>query len=407
VVVPPRAALAVLPALWAVCTLQPWHIGQASDATGAGFVAPRHGGGHGRQPLTAMGARVEAELKTPHWQRQGAEGWTDYTRYALGIEDRDPSSQGADRPKARLPELVDRRRSLGVDFGPEFTGLSMSLGSVNTIPLGTLSTGEDWKETVLTIAQTASTRRIQDIVIGLPLEKDGSDGKIATLVRYFSQLLADACLLLLGPHVGVYLWDERFSTTYAAMRLVTRPSFYAGSFKSWLDGQRGLEVNAKALLDAEAARAILEHWLEGDPTMGLSNKERSERVAPSRESVREYLAWKKNPLVGVRRPVEPQGPGKEAIEWDDMHPEYEDQLRDPRFIREEEERFAAYIRQQRVANRAAVLGARLPKYRSKEDNSELKKHFAKAMNMPSDDRLMPGGYNKPKGFRGMYTKGKQ
>jgi putative Holliday junction resolvase len=347
-----------------------------------------------------MGAKIEAELKKPHWQREGPEGWTDYTRYALGIDDRDPSSRGADKPAARLPELVDRRRSLGVDFGPEFVGLSMSLGSTNTVPLGTLSTGEDWKETVLTIAQTASTRRIQDIVIGLPLEVDGSDGKIAMLVRYFSQLLADACLLMLGPHIGVYLWDERFSTTYAAMRLVTRPQFYSGSFKSWLDGQRGLEYNAKALLDAEAARAILEHWLEGDPTMGPTNKERSERVAPSRESVREYLTWKRNPLLAVRRPVEPQGPGKEAIEWDDMHPEYEERSRDARVILDEEERFHRYIMNQRRDNRKARKDETLPRHKPTEDDSELKKHLAKAMGMPSD---RPGGrnigkYNEPKGF---------
>lgn len=390
------ATLVVLPALWAVCTLQPWHVGETADFTGTGFVAPRHSGGHGRQLLTALGARVEAELKKPHWQREGAEGWTDYTRYALGIDDRDPSSQGADEPTARLPELVDRRRSLGVDFGPEFVGLSMSLGSINTVPLGTLSNGEDWKETVLTIAQTASTRRIQDIVIGLPLEKDGSDGKIATLVRYFSQLMADACLLLLGPHVGVYLWDERFSTTYAAMRLVTRPQFYSGAFKSWLDGQRGLEYNAKSLLDAEAARAILEHWLEGDPTMGPTNKERSERVAPSRESVREYLLWKKKPLLGIRRPVEPQGPGKEAIEWDDLHPEYEEQFQDPRFINDEEAQFAAYIKSTRRDNKEARDRERVPRHKKTGDDSELKKHLAKAMGLPSDKSMQ--AYNEPKGF---------
>jgi len=390
------ATLVVLPALWAVCTLQPWHAGETADSTGTGFVAPRHSGGHGRQLLTALGARVEAELKTPHWQREGAEGWTDYTRYALGIDDRDPSSQGADEPTARLPELVDRRRSLGVDFGPEFVGLSMSLGSVNTVPLGTLSNGADWKETVLTIAQTASTRRIQDIVIGLPLEKDGSDGKIATLVRYFAQLMADAVLLLLGPHVGVYLWDERFSTTYAAMRLVTRPQFYSGAFKSWLDGQRGLEYNAKSLLDAEAARAILEHWLEGDPTMGPTNKERSERVAPSRESVREYLLWKKKPLLGIRRPVEPQGPGKEAIEWDDMHPEWEEQFQDPRFIKNEEARFAAYINSTRVSERETRRRERLQRHKKTGDDSEFKKHLAKAMDMPSDSSMQ--SYDDKKGW---------
>eukprot|EP00971_Amphidinium_carterae_P157309 3118610-Amphidinium_carterae.1 len=69
------------------------------------------------------------------------------------------------------------------------------------------------------------------------------------------------------------------------MRLVTRPRFDGALFKTWLDGQRGLDSNAKALLDSEAARAILEHWLEKDPTTEELNKERSERVAPSKQAL--------------------------------------------------------------------------------------------------------------------------
>jgi len=249
------------------------------------------------------------------------EDWTDYTRYALGIDDQTQDGQEGQQRRPVAASFTDRRRALGLDFGPEFTGLAMSLGGMNTMPIGTLKTGKDWKELALKVAQIASTRRARDIVVGLPLEIDGSEGRIAQLVRHFTQILADAVLLLLGGEVAVYLWDERFSTAYAAMRLVTRPRFDGALFKTWLDGQRGLDSNAKALLDSEAARAILEHWLEKDPTTEELNKERSERVAPSKQAALQYLKWKKIAPKKKVRPTEPGGSGKDWFEYDYLNPE--------------------------------------------------------------------------------------
>jgi len=103
-----------------------------------------------------------------------------------------------------------------------------------------------------------------------------------------------------------------------------RPRFESSAFKSWLDVQRGLSFGAKALLDAEAARAILEHFLDKDPETDVLNRERAERVAPSRQACMAYLKWKKRPMLNARRPEEPAGPGREAWEWDDLHPETQD-----------------------------------------------------------------------------------
>lgn len=256
---------------------------------------------------------------------KGFESWTDYTRYALeNIKVHGPvgpSSESAKQKEYRPSSLVDRKRSLGIDFGPSFTGLALSLGGVNTMAMGTLKSGEDWKDLAITIAQVASTRRVKDIVVGQPLERDGTEGRIGRLVRHFSQVLADAVLLLLGSDVSVFLWDERFSTVYAATRLTTRPRFDGAVFKSWLDGQRGLNFGAKALLDAEAARAILEHWLTKDEVTETINKERSERISPSREACKAYLKYRKvRAHLPPSQPKEPAGPGAEGWEWMDAHP---------------------------------------------------------------------------------------
>lgn len=277
----------------------------------------------GDPPGTDLAANVAEYRRSvrPKGKAASEEGWTDYTRYALGVDEYIPQKdrEGPNQGQRRYFEFMDRRRTLGVDFGPQFTGLALSLGGVNTIPLGTVKTGQDWKNTAIKIAQTASTRRVKDIVIGQPLEKDGTEGKIGRLVRHFGNLLADASLLLLGPNTTVFLWDERFSTTYAAMRLVVRPNFDGAAFKSWLDGQRGLDFGRKALLDAESARAILEHFLAKDPRTEEVNKERAERVPPSAEACRAYLRWRRRPMLQPRRPSEPAGPGREGWEWSDFH----------------------------------------------------------------------------------------
>lgn len=279
---------------------------------------------------------TQKNFETPGWKGgkgreipKGFESWSDYTRYALeGIKVNGPVGPTADQAKNkdyRPTSLVDRKRSMGVDFGPSFVGLALSLGGVNTMPMGTLRTGEDWKELAIKIAKIASTQRVKDIVVGQPLERDGSEGKIGKLVRYFVQVLADACLLMLGNEVTVYMWDERFSTTYAAMRLGNRPRFDGEAFKRWITVRQGLNWGAKALLDSEAARAILEHWLSKDERSEIINKELSERVAPSREACMRYLKYRKVraalPPAKDLQPEEPAGPGKEAWEWYDRHPE--------------------------------------------------------------------------------------
>jgi len=290
---------------------------------------------HAESTVSETGVTQE-NFETPGWRGpkgrripKGFETWTDYTRFALeGIKVHGPVGPSADDAKNRNyrpMSLVDRKRSMGVDFGPKFCGLAMSLGGVNSAPMGTLRTGEDWKELAIKITQIASTHRIKDIVVGQPLQRDGSEGKIGKLVRYFVQILADSCLLLLGNEVTVFMWDERFSTQYAAMRLANRPKFDGAMFKKWIDTKVGLNWGGKALLDAEAARAILEHWLAKDERLEIINKELSERVPPSRQACIRYLKYRKVrallPEVEDEQPEEPAGEGKEGWEWFDAHPD--------------------------------------------------------------------------------------
>lgn len=91
------------------------------------------------------------------------------------------------------------------------------------------------------LAKIAAEQRVEAIVIGLPLDQDGSVGKKAKEVMQF----ADA-LRLVTPIV-VHLWDESYSTWEANQLL----------------DQAGVSVhNRKMKIDMAAACVMLQGWLD-------------------------------------------------------------------------------------------------------------------------------------------------
>ena len=78
------------------------------------------------------------------------------------------------------------------------------------------------------------------VIVGLPLNMDGTAGPAARAVEQFAQHLRDATGL------EVELHDERLSTFEAAERLKT----------VWKRGRR------RVMVDAVAAVVVLESWLE-------------------------------------------------------------------------------------------------------------------------------------------------
>jgi putative Holliday junction resolvase len=79
------------------------------------------------------------------------------------------------------------------------------------------------------------------VVVGLPLNMDGSEGPRAAQMRAFAERLA--------AHLGrpVVLWDERLTTVEAEARL----------------RERGIgRTQRRAMVDEESASIILESWLQ-------------------------------------------------------------------------------------------------------------------------------------------------
>lgn len=135
----------------------------------------------------------------------------------------------------------DARRLLGLDVGDRRIGVAVS------DPTGLLATPVEVytrrskTEDLAHLHSLASEFEVQGVVVGLPVNMNGSEGPQAAKARDFAEALA-------GQGLGVLLWDERLSTVEAERRMAE-----AGRKR-----RRGTVMRS----DAEAAAVILETYLD-------------------------------------------------------------------------------------------------------------------------------------------------
>lgn len=130
---------------------------------------------------------------------------------------------------------------LAVDYGDTRTGLaSCDRGELLASPMGTI-TQKSLPKTVDMIVEAYKSSGAEMIVVGLPLNMDGSEGERAQTCRYVAELISEQL-----PDVPVKMWDERGTTKTAIMYMN----------ETDVRGKR-----RKALLDGEAAAIILDSYL--------------------------------------------------------------------------------------------------------------------------------------------------
>jgi putative Holliday junction resolvase len=121
-------------------------------------------------------------------------------------------AQNAAELRAALPE---GGVLLGLDLGTKTIGTALSdagwrfAGAGKTLPRGKFSRDLE------ALRALASERRVAGIVLGLPLNMDGSEGPRAQSARAYARNLAPLGL-------PVLLWDERWSTTSAERDLIAQ-----------------------------------------------------------------------------------------------------------------------------------------------------------------------------------------
>jgi putative Holliday junction resolvase len=129
---------------------------------------------------------------------------------------------------------------LGLDLGTKTIGTALSDAGWRFATAGkTLRRGKFARDLEALRALVAE-RKVAGVVIGLPLNMDGSEGPRAQAARAYARNLAPLAL-------PVLLWDERWSTTSAERELIAQ---------DWSRAKR------KERIDSHAAAVILQAALD-------------------------------------------------------------------------------------------------------------------------------------------------
>lgn len=138
------------------------------------------------------------------------------------------------------PAQENPRTLLGFDFGIKFIGIAVGQTVTRTAkPLMALKAHEGvpkWDQ----VKKIIDTWRPSALVVGLPLNMDGTNQAITHLAAAFADELSKRY------HLPVHTIDERLTTVEAKARLFEE------------SGYKALE---KSKIDAMAARLILEAWM--------------------------------------------------------------------------------------------------------------------------------------------------
>ncbi len=134
-------------------------------------------------------------------------------------------------------------RIIGVDTGEKRVGLAISDSlQVTSRPAGAVDAGIAADR----IAALAASEEAAEIVVGLPLNMDGSEGESARKAREFASLLEARTSL------PVALWDERL-TSVQAERLMISADMSRGKRKKKIDGLAA-QLMLQSYLDSKAFR---------------------------------------------------------------------------------------------------------------------------------------------------------
>ena len=147
-----------------------------------------------------------------------------------------------------IAALPANTRLIGLDLGTKTIGLALSdLGRGIASPMGHHPTQENSPSTQKQLLDICARQEVGGIVLGLPLNMDGSEGPRAQATRAFARNLSQK------TDLPITYWDERLSTA-----AVTRTLLEADSSRAKRAG----------VVDKMAAAFILQGFLDRLGFMG-------------------------------------------------------------------------------------------------------------------------------------------
>ena len=147
-------------------------------------------------------------------------------------------------------------RSIGVDYGLVRTGIAVTTsGGYSPRPLAILTGyANDSASLSSRILDLALSERASDIVLGLPLHKNGTASEQSDITRSFGRFLAGEARRRCGRRgARVVLYDERYTSKEARSRI-------AAECMSRKNGRVPSRDELSGTLDADAACIILEQY---------------------------------------------------------------------------------------------------------------------------------------------------
>jgi putative holliday junction resolvase len=141
---------------------------------------------------------------------------------------------------------------LGIDLGERRVGIAIGdLVTRTAAPFATLSRCKTVAEDAVVISRLAREHGVGSLVVGLPLDMDGTEGPQATLTREWAEAIAAATGLPLR------LRDERLTSERAERRIGS-----AGRGRSGGPPSAARREAHRARIDKEAAALILQDDLD-------------------------------------------------------------------------------------------------------------------------------------------------
>jgi len=122
-------------------------------------------------------------------------------------------------PHALKALLPPGQRLLGLDLGEKTIGVAISDPNLTVAsPIDTIRRVK-FTEDVKQLAKMMQGREVGGIIVGLPINMDGTQGPRCQSVRHFAENLLKRADLL-GAEPEIAFWDERLSTA-VVQRLLT------------------------------------------------------------------------------------------------------------------------------------------------------------------------------------------
>ncbi len=140
---------------------------------------------------------------------------------------------------------------IGVDYGDARTGIAVSPDGVCSVPYKTVDSSNGRKKTAALIASIAAEKGAGVIVVGYPLNMDGSKGKRVVVTEKFAKALKEA-LSELSYEAQIVFSDERLTSKEAESMLRN-----AGRFNP-----------EKGISDQVAAQLILQDYIDSTNMKG-------------------------------------------------------------------------------------------------------------------------------------------